>query len=84
MLGLCDLAFWQSQRKYDRGNLFDAYHLQYLQFVPEVLTSDRALLEYGQACPVDSRFRKNLKPAGSFVSSVVEEVRALPSRAMRG
>jgi hypothetical protein len=75
MVGLFDLASWQSQRKYDRGNFFDGFHLQYLQLVSEVLTNDRALLDYSAACPAGSRFRENVHPGHNFVETLVAAVR---------
>lgn len=71
MLGLSDLASWQSRRAYNRGNLFDGYHLQYLQLIPELLTNDAALLEYGASCPAGSRFRENLRPAHEFIDTII-------------
>jgi hypothetical protein len=76
--GLFDLAWWQSQRAYNRGNLFDGYHLQYLQLVPEVLTNDAALLEYGAGCPEGSRFRENLRLAHDFIDTVVSAIHKRP------
>jgi hypothetical protein len=74
MVGLFDLAWWQSQRAYNRGNLFDGYHLQYLQLIPEVLTNDAALLEYGAGCPAGSRFRENLRPAREFIDTIIDAI----------
>lgn len=75
MVGLFDLASWQSQRKYNRGNLFDGYHLQYLQLIPEVLTNDGPLLDYGASCPAGSRFRENLRAGREFIDTIVAAVR---------
>lgn len=74
MVGLFDLAWWQSQRAYNRGNLFDGYHLQYLQLIPEVLTNDAPLLEYGAGCPAGSRFREKLRPAGEFINTMIDAI----------
>jgi hypothetical protein len=74
VVGLSHLLWWQSQRAFDRGNLFDAYHLQYLQVVSEFLTKDAALLEYGAGCAAGSRPRENMRDACDFIDMVVAAI----------
>jgi hypothetical protein len=71
-LAMHDFLAWQSTRKYSRGSWFDAYHLQYLQIVPELMTLDRGLLTYGQQQPPGSRLRDNMKSASDVVDALVD------------
>lgn len=75
LLAIYDFLSFQSTRKYSRGSWFDAYHLQYLQIVPELLTLDRGMLEYTLATPEDSRLHNNVKPARDFVEQVLATIR---------
>jgi hypothetical protein len=75
LFALCDITFWQSHRKFNRGNFLDGYHIQYLQYVPKMLTRDAGLLEYCSACPTGSRIRTNVAHGDSFVRHLVEAVR---------
>lgn len=70
LLALYNFLSFQSTRKYSRGSWFDAYHLQYLQIVPELLTLDRGMLAYALATPEGSRIHDNVKTAKDFVDEV--------------
>ena len=76
-MALAGILNEQAQERYSPGNWFDAYHLQYLQLLPNMLTLDERLLRIGERQGPESRFATRLHHARPFVRRVVGAVRAL-------
>lgn len=77
LMALAAVTEEQSRARYKPGNWFDAYHLQYLQVLPEMLTLDHPLIDLCHRQPEGSRLVTNVHDARPFVEAVVREVRAL-------
>ena len=75
LMALAAITEEQSRSRYKSGNWFDAYHIQYLQVLPEFLTLDRPLIELCHRQPAGSRLVTSVAHARSFVDAVVTRVR---------
>lgn len=80
VMALSMVAREHAQGRYNAGNWFDGYHLQYLQVVQDFYTLDGPLVELCHRQTPGGRFVENVHEGRSLVEEVVAATRASAER----